>query len=275
VELADDERWKVVGHRRRDAATYTARLPATLELVNNGVRLREVALDFTFQEALNVSEVKVRYRQEVEFADSQIGRLLDELESRGLLDDTVVVFASDHGEGLGQHNHLAHIHQVYDTLIRIPLIVRTPGGEPAGVRVTDRVALVDVFPTLAEMLGVEPPSPTSGRSLVPLIHGGSADPQTIIAETYRPEAFTNKKAIISGRYKFIHSWSDEREWEELYDLEADPEEVVDLLAAEPEVVDRLRTALEERLRQVPHGRADEAELSQEELDRLQALGYIH
>jgi len=275
VEVAGDEGWVVVEHRRRSVKTYTSRLPATLELVNNGAKPRKVALDFIFKERLTIPEVKVRYRQEVEFADGQIGRLLDELASRGLLEDTLVIFTSDHGEGLGQHNHIAHIHQVYDTLVRVPLILRPQGGRSPALRVTDRVSLVDVFPTVAEILGVEPPSPTSGKSLVPLIHGDSVDPRIVIAETFRPEAFTNKKAIVSGRYKFIHSWSDAREWEELYDLEADPGELVDLLGAKPEVANRLRSALEERLRQVPHGRADEAELSQQDLDRLQALGYVH
>ncbi len=275
VVLAGAEGWDVADHRRREAATYTSRLPASLVLVNDGAEPTEVALDFTFKEWLKIPEVKERYRQEVEFADSQIGRLLDELDSRGMLADTLVVFTSDHGEGLGQHNHLAHIHQVYDTLIRIPLIVKPPRGMVSGVRVTDRVSLVDVFPSLAELLGVEPPSPTSGQSFVPLMHGDTASARPVIAETYRNEAFTNKKAIISGRHKFIHSWSDEREWEELYDLEADPDELVDLLNTNPEIADRLRSALEERLRQVPHGRAAEAELSQQELDRLQALGYVH
>ncbi len=275
VEVEGDRGWDVALHERRSAATYTSRLPASLELVNDGVEPKEVALDFTFKEWLKISEVKERYRQEVEFADGQIGRLLDELESGGLLENTLVVFTSDHGEGLGQHNHLAHIHQVYDTLIRIPLILKLPGGEPKGLRVTDRVSLVDVFPTLAEILGVEPPSPISGRSMVPPMYGESAAARPIIAETYRTEAFTNKKAYISGRYKFIHSWSDEREWEELYDLEADPDELVDLRNTYPEVADRLRTELEERLLEVAHGRADSAELSQQELDRLQALGYVH
>ena len=275
VEVASDRGWEVAAHERREAATYTSRLPASLDLVNTGVGPKEVALDFTFKEWLKISEVRDRYRQEVEFADGQIGRLLDELGSRGLLENTVVIFTSDHGEGLGQHNHLAHIHQVYDTLIRIPLILKLPSGDPQGLRLNDRISLVDVFPTLAEILGVEPPLPTSGRSMLPVIYGETVAERPIIAETYRTEAFTNKKALISGRYKFIHSWSDEREWEELYDLEADPDELVDLRNSHPEIADRLRTELEERLLQGIHGRADKAELTQQELDRLQALGYVH
>jgi hypothetical protein len=107
------------------------------------------------------------------------------------------------------------------------------------------------------------------------MRGDSVAERPILAMTYRPEAFTDKRAIIEDGYKFIHSWSDEREWEELYHLEADPDELVDLINTEPEVANRLRAALADRLRMGTRVTADEAELTQEELDRLQALGYVH
>jgi arylsulfatase A-like enzyme len=134
---------------------------------------------------------------------------------------------------------------------------------------------VDLFPTLAEMVGLELPDPASGRSLVPLMRGQVTQDRPILAMTYRPEAFTEKRAIIMDDYKFIRSWSDEREWEELYHLGVDPDELVDLIHDEPEIADRLRAALEERLRLGARTPADEAELSQQDLDRLQALGYVH
>jgi arylsulfatase A-like enzyme len=275
VEIEKPDDWEVVAHHKRAPATYTSRFPATLHLVNDGLRTREVALDFIFKEYLSIAEVKVRYRQEVEFADAQIGRLLDGLRKLDLLRDTIIVFTSDHGEGLGQHNHLAHIHQVYDTLIRVPLTIALPGDDRNTRRVEQRVSLVDLFPTLAELVGVDPPNPASGRSLVPLMRGEDTQERPILAMTYRPEAFTDKRAIIMDGYKFIHSWSDEREWEELYDLAADPDELVDLIHDEPEIADRLRAELVERLRTSAQTPAEEAELSQQDLDRLQALGYVH
>jgi len=275
VEVDSAEGWEVDQHFRRKTATYASRFPATLVLANDGREPRGVELDFTLKEHLSVKEVKGRYRQEVEFADRQIGRLLAGLEERGLMRDTIIVFTSDHGEGLGQHKHLSHIHQLYDTLIRVPLIVTLPNGDHAGLRISQRASFVDVFPTLAEMLGVETPVPSSGTSLVPFISRTSSESMPVFAETYRPEAYSDKRAIISGRYKFIHSWSDEREWEELYDLEADPDELVDLFAEEPEIADRLRFELLERMRTATQGKVEEADLSQQDLDRLRALGYVH
>jgi len=273
VELIVPRNWEVQDPQS-NAPTYGSRLPAALELINSERETRKVRLHFTFKRRLEISEVIERYIQEVEFADAQIGRLLAELERRGQLDETLIVFSSDHGEGLGQHNHLAHIHQVYDTLIRVPLIVVDPRTSHAGTRVSHRVAWVDLFPTIAEMLGVDPPSPSSGTSLAPLLRGDPMAPRPVFAETRRPDAFTDKRAIISGNFKFIHSWSDGREWEELYDLETDPGELHDLVSQRPDVSDELRRALYDRLRMALRGRADEAELSPDDLDRLQALGYV-
>jgi arylsulfatase A-like enzyme len=266
--------WEIIEHPG-SPPTFQAQLPASLELVNASTEARTVSLHVNFKQRLDIPEVRVRYGQEVEYADEQIGLLLDAMESHGLLDNTLVVFTSDHGEGLGNHNHVGHIHQVYDTLIKVPLILALPGAVPAGLRVSDPVALVDLFPTVTELLGLEGPSPASGRSLVPLLRGEPVATRAVIAQTYRPEAFTDKRAILLDGFKYIHSWSPQREWEELYDLEADPGELVDLIDTQPEVAARLRTALAERLASTPEGSAAAAELSETDRDRLRALGYVH
>ena len=254
---------------------YQSRLPATLELVNGSGVGRAAELRLNFKQRLDIPEVRVRYAQEVEYADRQIGGLLDALRSRGLLDNTLIVVLSDHGEGLGYHNHVGHIHQVYDTLLRVPLVVVWPGVVPEGKRIGDVVSLIDVFPTVAELIGLEAPAPASGRSLVPLLRGQPMTPRAVLAATYRPEAFTDKQAIVSDGFKYIHSWSPEREWEELYDLEDDPDELADLIASRGEVAGRLRAALEERLSASAQGTAAHAALSEADRDRLRALGYLH
>jgi arylsulfatase A-like enzyme len=132
-----------------------------------------------------------------------------------------------------------------------------------------------VFPTVAELLGVEAPVPASGRSLVPLLRGEPMAPRAVLAATYRPEAFTDKQAIVSDGFKFIRSWSPEREWEELYDLENDPDELADLIASRDEAADRLRAALAERLAASAGVSAASAELSEADRGRLRALGYLH
>jgi arylsulfatase A-like enzyme len=255
--------------------TYQSRLPATLELINRAGTGRAAELHLNFKQRLDIPEVRVRYGQEIEYADRQIGGLLEALRSRGLLDNTLIVVTSDHGEGLGDHNHVGHIHQVYDTLLRVPLVVVFPGVVPAGKRIGDVVSLVDVFPTVTELLGVAAPAQTSGRSLVPLLRGEPIAPRAVLAATYRPEAFTDKQAVIRDGFKYIHSWSPERDWEELYDLEADPKELTDLIASRGEIAERLRAKLAERLAASAEGSAVAVELSEADRDRLRALGYLH
>lgn len=266
--------WEVIEHPG-SPITYQARLPAVLEIVNGSGSTRAAEIHLNFKQRLDIPEVRVRYAEEVEYADRQIGALLEAMRDRGLLDDTLVVFTSDHGEGLGYHNHVGHIHQVYDTLIRVPLILSQPGLVPAGLRVRDRVGLIDVYPTVAELLGVPGPDAASGASLVPLLRGEPMAPRDVIALTYRPEAFTDKQAIVRESFKYIHSWSPEREWEELYDVDHDPDELVDVLESRPEVAERLRSALAERLAEGPAGVAAEADLSEADRARLRALGYVH
>ena len=255
--------------------TYQSRLPATLELVNGSGAGRTAELHLNFKQRLDIPEVRVRYAQEVEYADRQIGALIEALRARGLLDNTLIVVLSDHGEGLGFHNHVGHIHQVYDTLLRVPLVMVWPGVVPEGKRIGDVVSLVDVFPTVAELLGLEAPVPASGRSLVPLLRGEAMAPRAVLAATYRPEAFSDKQAIISDGFKYIHSWSPEREWEELYDLEDDPDELTDLIMSRAGVTGRLKAALEQRLAASAEGSAAAAELTKADRDRLRALGYLH
>ncbi len=100
---------------------------------------------------------------------STIGRLLDALERQGLLDRTIVIVAGDHGESLGEHGERDHGIFVYESVLRIPLIIRTPSIEPR--RVGSVVRLIDVMPTVLDLLGLPLP-PTDGVSLTRLMNGG-------------------------------------------------------------------------------------------------------
>ena len=108
------------------------------------------------------------YIGEIAFADSQVGRLLDALDRRGQLDRTVVVVAGDHGESLGDHGERDHGVFVYESVLRVPLILRAPHVAPG--RIDDVVRLVDVMPTVLDLLGLPRPR-TDGVSLADAIHG--------------------------------------------------------------------------------------------------------
>ncbi|HEU4400629.1 MAG TPA: sulfatase [Candidatus Polarisedimenticolia bacterium] len=98
------------------------------------------------------------YDGEIAYADRRVGELVDLLRRRALLDRTVVVITSDHGEEIGEHGFLDHKMNVYDPLLRIPLVLRYPPAVPAGQRIADPVMLQDLFPTLLGLAGIETPA---------------------------------------------------------------------------------------------------------------------
>jgi len=115
-----------------------------------------------------------RYDAAIAFLDHQVGLVLDSLERRGLLDNTIVVVAADHGELWGEHEIYGHAHNVYLPVLEVPLVMRYPARLPAGVRVARPVSLRDVSATIAELVGLDGESSFPGASLVPLAHGDSA-----------------------------------------------------------------------------------------------------
>jgi arylsulfatase A-like enzyme len=210
----------------------------------------------------------------VEYVDRKIGELLNRLDERGLLDNTLIVFTSDHGEGLGDHGQIGHIKQLYDSLLRVPLIFTLPGHLPAGLSIDHPVSLVDVLPTVSEILDLSPPAGISGVSLMPLISGAEIETTPVFAATYRPESDVDKLAIVADGHKYIHSVSDDGEWEELYDLIADPQELNDLAPSAPPILDELRAVLWARVKDSTVASAVDAELTDEEKAQLEALGYV-
>jgi arylsulfatase A-like enzyme len=116
------------------------------------------------------------YDGEIAYMDSQLGRLLGALRSDGQYENTLVVVVGDHGEALGEHGEPTHGIFLYNSTVRVPLIVKFPAGEHAGGRVDANVSLVDIFPTVLERAGLSVPSGIQGRSLLPLLGGERAVP---------------------------------------------------------------------------------------------------
>src|SRR5262249_19604386 len=147
------------------------------------------------------------YDGAIAFADSQVGRLVALLETRKLLDRTLIVVVGDHGESLGQHREETHGFFVYEGVLRVPLIVRTPLAGGRGRRIADVVRSVDVMPTVLDFLGIQQPEAVDGTSLVPAITAGSAprDLETY-AETYYARhhyGWSELVAMRQDRYKII------------------------------------------------------------------------
>lgn len=274
IEVRPPVEW-MTREKRVGRPSFQGSFPATVELLNPGAEVRRAVLETACKRVLKRDEVAERYALEVEYADQQIGLLLSRLHDLGFLDNTLIVFASDHGEGLGEHNHIGHISQLYDSLLRVPLIMSAPGWLPEGLVIEEPVSLIDVLPTVTEIFALPHPDVVSGVSLLPLINGAADVSRPVFGVTYRPEAYSDKEAVVARGHKYIHSLTDDQEWEELYDLRNDPGELENLAPSAPEILGELRSMLRSRLEGAAMAAVNEAELSEEEIRRLRELGYIH
>lgn len=206
------------------------------------------------------------YDGEIAAADAAVGRLLDWLRERGLYDEAVIVLLSDHGEGLGDHGEEEHGILLYRESLQVPLIVKLPGQRRAGERVERAVALVDVAPTLYELLEVPAPAGLAGRSLLEPPEPG--EPRAIYAETVYPRihlGWSELRSMVDGRWQYIEGPDPE-----LYDLARDPGQRENVLARERREYRRLA----DRLAAIPLALEAAREASAEERAKLAALGYL-
>lgn len=175
-----------------------------------------------------------QYDGAIAWLDESLRRLCAELKRRGLYDNTLIVVTADHGESFGEKGLLAHGVSLYQGLIRVPLVVKFPGQEPAR-RLRDPVGAVDIFPTVLDVAGVEPRNAPAGRSLRRIALG---EQRWIISETWwEPKGsgspsgrYSSAVAVISGSLKAIFRADG---GVEVYDLAADPGETNDLRAVVP------------------------------------------
>jgi arylsulfatase A-like enzyme/predicted Zn-dependent protease len=211
------------------------------------------------------------YDAEVAATDGQVARLLARLEVDGRLDDTIVVVVADHGESLGEHAELTHGFFVYDSTIQIPLIVAGPGVTARVI--TPQVRIVDVMPTVLDLLGAPAPAGMQGASLVPLERGASLE-LLAFAESWYPRyryGWAELLSVRDGRFKFIAAPR-----RELYDTANDPGETHDLSAANPRLADSLERALGELVTRAGRGARPAAPVAVDPdvEERLRALGYV-
>jgi arylsulfatase A-like enzyme len=232
------------------------------------------------------------YDGELSYTDYRIGQIYTLLRDHDLLDSTLLVITSDHGENIGDHGLMGHQYCVYDSLVRVPLVVRYPARIQPNTHVTSQVQLVDLFPTVLKTLEVEDPGvwgQMQGQSLLPEdIDGHSQRPAFAeYLEVTPPIDMLQKRyagfdgsrynrtlrAVRTLQHKYIWA-SDGRD--ELYDLERDPGETANLIDVAPEIALELRQELEGRL-----GAEFAAVRSSEEIDvdavvrkRLEELGYL-
>jgi choline-sulfatase len=211
------------------------------------------------------------YDAEIAWTDSLVGRLLEALRKDGRLQRTYVIVVGDHGESLGEHGEQTHGFFVYDATIRIPLLMAGPGIPSQAI--PDQVRIVDVMPTILDLLRIPPPAGVQGVSLLPLSRGEHLGLEAL-SETYYPRyhyGWSELVALRDGRYEFIRAPR-----RELYDLRFDPREGEDLSSADSSKADTLSTALEVMLARVaqPSAARGPERVDSETEERLAALGYV-
>lgn len=189
----------------------------------------------------------------VAFIDQQIGLLADELTTRGILDETLLIITADHGELFGEHDLQEHGNSLYRPLVHVPLIVRLPAAVPNGMRVPEVVSLADIPATVLDLVGAVANSELPGHSLAPLWSGGSAPRSPALSEVSKmlaraqhlPAARSAMKSIFLDNLHYIRHEADQTE--ALYDVHEDPAEEHNLIDSAPDAAARMRAALEAAL----------------------------
>lgn len=183
------------------------------------------------------------YYATISFADAQVGKVLEALETTGLAKDTVVVFTSDHGYHMGEHGHWQKT-TLFENATRVPLIISSPDQRDKGGVVTSPVEMVDIYPTLAELSGLEAPDFLSGVSLAASMDNSSVKPRESALSQYM-----QGYSIRTERFRYTEWGEKGAEGVELYGCQDDPEELKNLAHSGGEDFVGVISELSEKLHQ--------------------------
>src|SRR5579872_3362675 len=212
------------------------------------------------------------YDAEIAYVDRQVGRLVEFLKTRGLESQTLVIIVGDHGEGLGEHAERTHGSTLYNATMHVPLLVRQPDRLPPGRRVSTNVSLVDLSPTVLDLMGIADPRKITGKSFKSGLLGGHLQPSPCYGATDEPflnSGWSPLRSLVAGPWKYIKTTK-----VELYNLSSDPHELKNLADVD---LDKRRemeaclVAFESRLVR----RAEvQVQLTPTERRALASLGYV-
>jgi len=236
----------------------------------------EIAITFRGKPLLPQERIKELYRKEVEYMDGEIGKLWNKLKELGLFKKTHILIAGDHGEGLGEYYndfgdpHIGHIHLLYNIYMKVPLIIYNPNFRLKNLRVKNPVTLLDIAPTIMNIMGFKKLQHFQGRDLV---RPKKDENFIIFQETYEPEAAKNKFAGLLFPWHLIFTPKEKKF--ELYNLYADPEEKKDTFGINPLTKESryLFQHVEALSKEILSKKKDIA-LDKKSLEMLKSLGYI-
>jgi arylsulfatase A-like enzyme/Tfp pilus assembly protein PilF len=223
------------------------------------------------------SDIPGRYDAEIAFTDEGVGKIIEALEKTNTLQNTLVVIAGDHGEAFGEHEEWGHGIFCYEEALKVPLIFYNPRLLPQnGLRIKNRVNLVDIMPTLLELYGITPPRGIQGNSFTSMLKGErEKEVRSFYFESMHGKDEMNwapLMGIIDKNYKYISLPEPE-----LYDLDTDPMEKENLFWKKNRLAKELDKKLMKEvttLSKAGSGRDAKRELTAEDKKHLTSLGYI-
>ncbi|MFC2164406.1 sulfatase-like hydrolase/transferase [Acidobacteriota bacterium] len=216
------------------------------------------------------------YDGEIAYVDQLMGEFRKYMEENGLWENTLIIFTSDHGESLGEHKENAHGFFIYDSAVRVPLIIRFPQAKLSGQRIINQVRSVDIMPTILNLVGGAVPDSVQGESLLSILDGSEKeDVRLAYSETYWPNyhyGWSELKSIRKGQHKFISAPKPE-----LYDVWQDTGELTNLVNARASLGNEMQRELDALVAKYSVEGIDEVKpqkVDQDSLEKLQALGYL-
>lgn len=220
-----------------------------------------------------------QYAGGISYVDHHLGAALDSMRATGAMDESIVIVVADHGEHLTEHDVYFTHRLPYSECLQVPLMIRLPRAREGGRRIQDPVSLVDLMPTLMDLIGLPIEDEVTGLSLVPLLRGEELPDRLLFAE-YGAAPDNWAKSVWDERWRYTEIDVDGRFTAELFDRIDDPREERDVSADHPDLVEfysaalDLRFGTERRLVQDPAATPAPLDLDPAIADRLRALGYV-
>jgi arylsulfatase A-like enzyme len=223
----------------------------------------------------DIDYIRGMYDGGIRYTDTHVGELLKKIDRLGLRENTLVVITSDHGEEFQEHNSFLH-NQVYNETMHVPLLIRFPGKIPVKKRVYQPVEIIDILPTILDLVKIKPHNHFQGRTLVPSINGKDKGKGSVVYGTGR----TGQELILKDNLKFIYTLPTKKK--ELYNLKNDLEEKMNLADSHKGKVGIMMKGLLDWMKKNEVWRKRfkagktkrKGELSKEETERLKTLGYL-
>jgi arylsulfatase A-like enzyme len=189
-----------------------------------------------------------RYDSEVWYTDYWLGKVIDFAKAQPWWNDTALIVTADHGESFGEHGMYKHAFELWDNLVRVPLIVHAPGAAPR--HISEARSHIDIAPTIVDLMGQPPLASFEGKSLVPEIYGAKAEPREAIAlELAEDTNNPSRRAIVHEDYKLIEMGKGGPK--KLFDLKEDPGELTDISKKEPEKLAEMVALFDKTFEAIP------------------------